>query len=63
LHHPVPVPQELPQIPVFPTGYPDLGKITREQEVQNMQCILTIRLSLSLTTERAFCRFLAISYA
>jgi hypothetical protein len=47
LHHPVPVPQELPQIPVLPTGYPDLGKITREQEVQNMQCILTIRLGLA----------------
>jgi hypothetical protein len=33
----VPVPQELPQIPVLPTRYPDLWKITREQEVQNMQ--------------------------
>jgi hypothetical protein len=26
LHHPVPVPQQLPQIPVLPTRYPDLRK-------------------------------------
>jgi hypothetical protein len=37
----------LPQIPVLPTRYPDLGKITREQQVQNMQGILPIRLRLA----------------
>src|SRR5215471_19159756 len=41
------MPQELPQIPVLPARYPDLWKITREQEVQNMQRILTIRLRLA----------------
>src|SRR5215472_1349573 len=43
----MPVPPQLPQIPILPTRYPDLGKITREQEVQNMQCIFTIRLRLA----------------
>src|ERR1700686_623330 len=47
LHHPVPMPQQLPQIPILPTRYPDLGKTILHQQLQNMLRILPIRLLLA----------------
>jgi hypothetical protein len=32
LHHPVPVPQQLPQIPVLPARYPDLREAVFQQQ-------------------------------
>jgi len=46
LHHAVPVPQQLPQIPVLPTRHPDLRKTIFEQQAQNQLRILAIRLLL-----------------
>jgi len=47
LHHPVSMPQQLPQIPILPTRYPDLGKTILHQQLQNMLRILPIRLLLA----------------
>src|ERR1019366_3610189 len=47
LHHPVPVPQQLPQIPILPARYPDLRKAIFEQQSQNQLRILAIRLLLA----------------
>jgi hypothetical protein len=47
LHHPVPVPQQLSQIPVLPSRYPNLRKPILDQQLQNMLCILAIRLLLA----------------
>src|SRR5215471_19139461 len=38
----MPMPQQLPQIPVLPTRYPDLGKTILHQQLQNMLRILPI---------------------
>jgi len=35
LHHAVPVPQQLPQIPVFPARHPDLRETIFEQQTQD----------------------------
>jgi len=34
LHHPVPMPEQLPQIPIFPVRYPDSWKAVFDQESQ-----------------------------
>src|SRR5580692_3058455 len=47
LHHAVPVPQQLPQIPVLPTRYPDLRKTIFQHQLQNQLRILAIRLLLA----------------
>src|SRR5215831_14544203 len=47
LHHPMAVPQQLPQIAIVPARYPDLGKIILQHELQNMPRILPIRLLLT----------------
>src|SRR5580704_5497953 len=43
----MPMPQQLPQIPIFPTRYPDLGKTILHQQLQNMLRILPVRLLLA----------------
>ncbi|MGB8063423.1 MAG: hypothetical protein WCF26_16135, partial [Candidatus Sulfotelmatobacter sp.] len=47
LHHAMPMPQQLPQIPILPTRYPDLGKTILHQQLQNMLRILPIRFLLA----------------
>jgi hypothetical protein len=46
LHHPVPVPQQLPEIAILPTGNPDLRKTILQHQSQNQLRILSIRLLL-----------------
>src|SRR6202051_4515126 len=41
------MPQQLPQISVFPARYPDPWKIILQQQAQNVLCILAIRLLLA----------------
>src|ERR1700730_15227582 len=41
------MPQQLPQIPILPTRYPDLGKTILHQQLQNMLRILPICLLLA----------------
>src|SRR3984885_730255 len=43
----MPMPQQLSQIPILPTRYPDLGKTILHQQLQNMLRILPIRLLLA----------------
>jgi hypothetical protein len=47
LHHPVSMPQQLPQIAVLPTRHPDLGKPIFQQQAQNQLRILPIRFLLA----------------
>jgi hypothetical protein len=47
LHHAVPVPQQLPQIPILPVRYPDLRKAIFHHQLQNQLRILAIRLLLA----------------
>src|SRR5215470_5609633 len=47
LHHPVPVPQQLPHITIFPARHPDPWKPILHQQAQNMASVLTIGLLLS----------------
>ncbi|MFY9558989.1 MAG: hypothetical protein WAQ52_02025, partial [Terriglobales bacterium] len=47
LHHPVPVPQQLPQISILPVRHPDLPKAIFEHQLQNQLRILAIRLLLA----------------
>jgi len=44
LHHAVLLPQQLPQIPVFPARHPDLRETIFEQQTQDQLRILAIRL-------------------
>jgi len=44
LHHAVPVPQQLPQIPILPARHPDGRKAVLQQRTQNMLRIFSIRL-------------------
>jgi hypothetical protein len=44
LHHALPVPQQLPQIPVLPTRHPDRREVVLQQQTQNVLRILSIRL-------------------
>src|SRR5215470_16394968 len=44
LHHPVAMPQQLPQIAILPARHPDLGKVILQHELQNMLRILPIGL-------------------
>ncbi len=46
LHHAMPMPQQLPQIPVLPARHPDLRKVILQHQFQNMLRILAIRLLL-----------------
>src|ERR1700690_3967862 len=46
LHHAMPMPQQLPQIPVLPVRHPDLRKVILQHQLQNMLRILAIRLLL-----------------
>src|ERR1022692_2950419 len=46
LHHAMPMPQQLPQIPVLPARHPDLRKVILQHQLQNMLRILAIRLLL-----------------
>ena len=48
LHHAVPVPQQLPQIPVLPARHPDLRKIILQHEFQNQLRVLPIRFAFAL---------------
>src|SRR5713226_4040307 len=41
------MPQQLPEISVFPARYPDPWKIILQQQAQNVLCILAIRLLLA----------------
>ena len=43
LHHAVPVPQQLPQITIFPARYPDLREAIFQQQLQNQLRIPAIR--------------------
>jgi hypothetical protein len=56
LHHAVPVPQQLPQIPVLPARHPDLRKIILQHEFQNQLRVLPIRLLLADSSGSDFCR-------
>jgi hypothetical protein len=56
LHHAVPVPQQLPQIPVLPARHPDLRKIILQHEFQNQLRVLPIRLLLADPSSSDFCR-------
>src|SRR5215469_8219122 len=47
LHHAVPVPQQLPQIPVVPAWYPDPRKTIFHQQAQQQPCIFSICLRLA----------------
>jgi hypothetical protein len=47
LHHPVPVPEQLPQVTILPTRYPDPRKTIFQQQSQNQLRILAIRLLLA----------------
>src|SRR6202022_1834607 len=47
LHHAVPVPQQLPQIAIPPTLYPDPWKVILQQQAQNVLCVLAIGLLLA----------------
>ena len=47
LHHPVPVPQQLPHIAILPARHPDPGKPILHQQAQNMSSILPIGLLLA----------------
>src|SRR5436305_3891833 len=51
LHHAVPVPQQLPQIPVLPAWYPNLRKVILQHESQNQLCILSIGLLFEKLTD------------
>jgi hypothetical protein len=46
LHHAVPVPQQLPHIPVLATRHPDLRKVILYHAFQNQLCILSNRSSV-----------------
>src|SRR5438445_72176 len=46
-YHAMPMPQQLPQIPILPIRYPDLGKTIFHQQLQNMLRILPIRFLLA----------------
>src|SRR5438045_8022971 len=65
LHHAMPMPQELPQIAVLPTRYPDLRKAIFQQQTQNQLCVLSIRLLLAQDRKstRLNSSHLGISYA
>src|SRR5215831_19647791 len=41
------MPQQLPRVPILPTRHPDLRKIILQQQVQNVLCVLAIRLLLA----------------
>jgi hypothetical protein len=43
----MPMPQQLPQIPILATRYPDFGKTILHQQLQNMPRILPIRFLLA----------------
>src|SRR5580692_5968323 len=47
LHHAMPVPQQLPQIPILPARYPDLREAIFQHQLQNQLRILAIRLLLA----------------
>jgi hypothetical protein len=47
LHHAMPVPQQLPQIPVLPARHPDLREPILQQQAQDQLRILPIRLLLA----------------
>jgi hypothetical protein len=47
LHHPVTMPQQLPQISSLPARNPDLRKAIFQQQLQNQLRILAIRLLLA----------------
>jgi hypothetical protein len=47
LHHPVPVPQQLPQIAILPTRHPDSRKTVVQQQLQNQLSIVPVRLLLA----------------
>jgi len=47
LHHSMPVPQQLPEIAILPTRYPNPGKAIFQQQSQQQLRILTIRLLLA----------------
>jgi hypothetical protein len=47
LHHPVPVPQQLPQIAILPARYPDLREAVFQQQTQDQLRILPIRFLLA----------------
>jgi hypothetical protein len=56
LHHAMPVPQQLPQIPVLPGRHPDLRKVIFQHEFQNQLRVLPICLLLSHSSGSDFCR-------
>src|SRR6202035_2179203 len=56
LHHAVPMPEQLPQIPVLTARYPDLRTIILQHEFQNQLRILPIRLLLAHSSGSDFCR-------
>lgn len=45
----MPVPKQLPQIPVLPARYPDLRKTIFQQQLQDQSRILAVRLLLAHT--------------
>ena len=47
LHHAMAMPEQLPQIAIFPVGHPDLGKVILQHELQNMLRVLAIGLLLA----------------
>jgi hypothetical protein len=47
LHHPVPVPQQLPQIAILPARYPDLRKAIFQHQAQQQPGIVSIHLPLA----------------
>ena len=47
LHHPVPMPQQLPQIAIGYVGHPDPRKTVLQQQSQQQLRVLTIRLLLA----------------
>src|SRR6516165_992720 len=47
------MPQKLPLVSVFPARYPNLRKIILQHEMQNVLCVLAIRLGLAATPLRS----------
>ncbi|MGA7062511.1 MAG: hypothetical protein WBY69_14995, partial [Candidatus Acidiferrales bacterium] len=42
LHHPMPVPQQLSQVTILRTGYPDARKVIFPQQSQQQSGVLTV---------------------
>ena len=56
LHQPMPVLQQLPQIPILGTRYPDLREVIFQHQPQQESSILVVKLLLLHSLGLDFCR-------